>query len=197
MFDNAANIVEAGFGKTCIFIASEERFAFLPDRHVRVHTAAIIFLDWFRHESRGLAIGMRNLMYDIFVNLRTITSFGQFTKSDTQLVLSGSDFVMVLVHGQAHFHHRCDHFTPNIDGAINWRYGEIPAFGAGTMTHIADIILTAGIGRQFNIINTETGTVIAIFKLHVVEHEKFRLGTNIDRIANAGRFEIGFCTNGG
>src|SRR3546814_4848193 len=59
---------------TSIAVAGEQRIALVPDGQVRVHAGAIIFLDRLGHEGRGLAIGMGDLVHDIFVDLHAVGS---------------------------------------------------------------------------------------------------------------------------
>src|SRR3546814_6353514 len=83
MLDDAADEIEAHVRKARIAIAREERLALFPDRDVRVHAAAIVVLDRLRHEGRGLAIGMRDLVHDIFIDLHAVGGFGQRSEEHT------------------------------------------------------------------------------------------------------------------
>src|SRR3546814_5499298 len=69
VLDDAADEIKAHVRKPGIAVAREQRLALFPDREMRVHAAAIIVLDRLGHEGRGLAIGVRDLVHDIFVDL--------------------------------------------------------------------------------------------------------------------------------
>src|SRR3546814_19547312 len=124
-------------GKARSAVAGEQRIALVPDRQMGVHALAFIFLDRLWHEGRGLAIGMGNLMHDVFVDLHAIGGRHQRAELEAQLVLGGGDFVMMLVAGQAHVEHRRNHFTAQFDAAVDWRDREIAALDARTQAQIA------------------------------------------------------------
>ena len=105
VLDDAADEIEAHVGKACISVTCKQRFLALPDRQVGVHARAVIFLDRFGHEGRGLAISMRHLMHDILIDLHAVGGLRQRAKGQTKLVLGGGDFMVVLVARQAHFEH--------------------------------------------------------------------------------------------
>ena len=112
-------------------------------------------------------------------------------------MLSSGNFMVMLVHGQAHFEHSGDHFAANIDCAIHWRNWEITALRTRTVAQIATFIFGAGVGGQFNVIDLIIGCVVAVFEPHIIEHEKFSFWANIDGVTNAGCFQIGLSTLGG
>src|SRR3546814_13233367 len=91
---------------------------------------AVVVLDRLRHEGRGLAIGVRDLMHDIFVDLHAVGGFGERAEGQAELVLRRGDLMVVLVAGQAHFEHRRDHLGTDVDRAVDRRDREIAALGA-------------------------------------------------------------------
>ena len=60
------------------------------------------------------------------------------------------------------------------------------------MAHVAAVIFGAAVGRQLDIVELVVRRVVAVFEAHVVEHEEFGFGADIDGVADAGGFEIGF-----
>ena len=192
MFDHSADVVEAGFRQAGIFITGKSRLTVLPDRHMGVHAATIIVLDRLGHKGCCLAVSMGDLMDDIFVNLHPVGGLRQFAKGNSQLVLRGGHFMVMLVHWQAHFEHGGDHFGADIHCTVDRTDGEVPALGTRPVAHIAAFIFLAGIGRKFDIVDRITRASIAVFETHIVEHEEFRFRPDIDRIADPSRLQIGF-----
>ena len=130
-------------------------------------------------------------MYNILVDLHAVGGLHQCAERQAQFVLRRGDFVVMLVAGQAHVEHRADHFATDIDQAIDRRDREIAALGARTMAQVAGFIRAVGVGRQFDIVDAKAVAVIAVVELHIVEHEEFGFGSDIDGVADTGRFQIG------
>ena len=107
-------------------------------------------------------------------------------------MLRSGHFVVMLVARQAHVEHGADHFATDIDQAVDRCDRKIATLDARAMAHVAGFIRAVGIGRQLDVVDLETIAVIAIVKPHVIEHEKFGFGPDIDGVADAGRFQIGF-----
>ena len=105
--------------------------------------------------------------------------------------------MVVLVAGQAHLEHGRDHLAADVDGGVDRRNGEVAALGTRAVAHVAVVIFLCGVGRQFDIVDREARTGIAVFEANVVEHEELGFGADIDRVAEAGRLEIGFGALGG
>ena len=192
MLDDAADEIEAHLGQTGIAVACEQRRLAVPDRQVGVHTRTIIFLDRLRHEGCGFAIGMGNLMHDIFVDLHTVGGLRQCAEGQAKLMLCGCHFMVVLVAGQAHFEHGRNHLATDVHAAVDRRNGEVTTLGAWAVAHIAGFIFRAAVGRQFDIVDLVVRRVVAVFETHIVEHEEFGFRTNIDGVANACGLQIGF-----
>ncbi|EAT07975.1 hypothetical protein SKA58_08424 [Sphingomonas sp. SKA58] len=197
MLDDAADEVEAGLAEARIAVAREQRLAAFPDRHMRVHAAAIVLRDRLGHEGRRLAIGLRHHLHDVLVDLHAVGGLDQRTERQAQLVLRGGDFVVVLIAGQAHFQHGADHFGADVGARIDRRDGEITTLGARTVAQIAAFIFLAGVGRQFDVVDLEIALRVIIFETHIVEHEEFGFRPDIDRVAEPGRLDEGFRALGG
>ena len=116
MFDDAADEIQTHIRKSGITVACKQRRAFVPDRKMRVHPRAIIFLDRLWHERRGFAVRMRHLMDDIFVDLHPVSRCRQRTVGQAKLMLRGGNFMVMLVAGQAEFEHGRHHFGADING---------------------------------------------------------------------------------
>ena len=197
VLDDTADVVQAVFAEATILVAREGRLAAVPDRHVRVHAGPVVVLDRLGHEGRGLAVDMGDLLHDILVDLQIVGGFDERSEGHAQLVLSGGDFVVMLVAGQAHLDHGRDHFAADIDCAVDRGHGEIPALGARTVRQIAALIFLAGVGRQLDVVDGIARTGIAILEPDIVEHEEFGFHADVDRVAQAGALDEGFGALGG
>ncbi len=151
-----------------------------------MHPRPVIGLDRLGHEGCGLAIGVGNLMHDIFVDLHPVGGLHQRAEGQSQFMLRCGDFVVVFVTRKAHFEHRGDHFAADIDGAVDRRDREITTLGARAVAHVAAVIFLRSVARQFDIVDRKARSGIAIFKPHIVEHEEFSLGADIDGITDPG-----------
>jgi hypothetical protein len=180
-----------------IAFAREQGGLAAPDREVGVHARAVIFLDRLGHEGGRLAIGMRDLMHDVLVDLHAVGGLRQRAEGQAQLVLRGCDLVVMLVAGQAHFEHRRDHLAADVDRRVDRRDGEIAALGARTVAEVAAFILAAGVGRQLDIVDLEVRLGVVRVELHVVEHEEFGFRADVYGVADARGLQIRLGALGG
>ena len=121
-----------------------------------MHARAVVAEDRLRHEGRGLAIGMGDLMNDIFVDLHLVGVAGQRVELHAEFVLRRRHLVVMLFDLDAHFGHDGQHFAAVILAGIDRRNREIAALGARTVAHIAAFIVGVGVGRQFGAIELES-----------------------------------------
>src|SRR5665213_4413807 len=101
---------------------SGSRAARLPDRLVDVHARAVVALDRLGHEGRGLAVLVRDIVHDVFVNLHVVGGFDQGRKDVAELMLRGGDLVMVLFDLEPHVEHHREHLGPEVGGAVDRRH---------------------------------------------------------------------------
>src|SRR3546814_12406449 len=95
---------------------------------------------------------MGDLVHDIFVDLHAVGSRHQRAELQTQLVLGGGDFMVMLVAGQAHFEHGGNHPAAQVDAAVDGGDGEIAALGTRTVRHVAAFIIATAVDRQFDVV---------------------------------------------
>ena len=194
MFDDAADVVEAGVRQAGITVTGECILALVPDRHMRVHARTVILADGLGHEGCRLAIGMGDLLRHVFVDLRAVGGLHQLAECHAQFVLRGGNLVMLLVHRQPHFEHGRDHLGADIHARIDRRDGEVAALCPRTVAHVAAFVFLGRVARHFDIVDLEARTGVAVEEAHVVEHEEFGFDADIDGIAQAGGLQIGFGT---
>ena len=191
VLDDAADVIEALLAEVGIFVAGHDRLAALPDRLVDVHARAIVAEDRLRHEGRRLAVALRDHVDAVFVDLHVVGHRRQRAELEAELMLGRGDLVVVLLDHRAHLRHRRQHLAAHVLRRILRRHREIAALGADAVAEVAALVSRVGVGRQFDRVDLEAGIVGLGGEAHVVEHEELGLGAEEDRVADAGRLEIG------
>ncbi|SAF50237.1 Uncharacterised protein [Enterobacter cloacae] len=75
-----------------------------------VHAGTVVAKHWFWHEGRGFTETVRNVVYNVFVDLNLIRFFGHGVEAGSDLVLaSRCHFVVVRFNNQAHLFHDQTH----------------------------------------------------------------------------------------
>jgi len=128
----------------------------------------------------------------VFVDLHLVGHMRQRVELHAEFVLSGRNFVVMLFNLDAHGRHGREHFAAHVLCRVLGRDREIAALGRDAMAKIAAFILSVAICRQLNRVELEARVVRVGHELHIVKHEEFGFRADIDRIANTGRFQIGF-----
>jgi len=136
-----------------------------------------------RHEARGLAVDLRDLMDAVLINLQLVGHHGQRRELHAEFVLGGSDFVVVLLDltfmramGGEHFGRiSCTESCAAPGSSPSWstRGGEIAR--SYSCRHWSG----------FHRVELEPGVVRRALIPHVVETKKFGFGSEIDRVADA------------
>ena len=114
VLDDAADIPQAQLREAGIFVACHHWLAALPDGLVDVHARTVIAENGLGHEGRGLAIGLRDVVDGIFVDLHMVGHRHERAELHAELVLRRSDFVVMLLDDDAHLGHRRQHFAAHI-----------------------------------------------------------------------------------
>ena len=148
VLDDAADVVEAGFREVGIVVAGEHRLAALPDRLVHVHARAVVAEHRLRHEGRRLAVGLRDVVDDVLVDLHVVGHADHRAELDAELVLRGGDFVVMLFDGDAHVGHHREHLASGCPGAVDRGNREVAALDARTMAEVAHLVVGAGVRGQ-------------------------------------------------
>ena len=79
-----------------------------------VHARAVVAEDRLRHEGRGLAVGIGDLVHDVFVDLHLVGVADQRVELDAELVLGGRHFVVVLFDAHAHLGQHRQHLGAHV-----------------------------------------------------------------------------------
>ena len=192
MFDDAADVVKRGVAQAGIAVACKQVLAVFPDGLVDVHTAAVVAHDGFGHEGGGFAKVVGNVLNHVFHVLGLVGAFDQSGEARADFHLAaGADFAVVDFDFDAEFFQNVHHGGAQILTAVNRGNGRVTAFDgravAGVLTvHMQAACPCAAFGSNF-----VTGFVHIGFKFYAIEDEEFGFGTEVCRVADAGRFQIG------
>ncbi len=157
-----------------------------------MHARTIVAENRLRHESCRLAVGVRDLMDHVLVDLHLVGAGDQRVELDAEFVLRCRHFVMVLFDNHAHFAEDRQHLGAHVLEAVDRRHGEIAALDARTVTEVSGFVIGIVVGWQLGGVEFEAGVIRIRLVLHVVEDEEFRLRANKDRVADTRCLKIGF-----
>ena len=104
-------------------------------------------------------------------------------------MLRGGDLVVVLLRLEAEFCHQRQHFRAHVLQRVDRRHGEVAAFGAGTVAHVAAFIMLAGVERQLAVVERIARVVGVCVPADVVEHEELGFRAEEGGVAHAGGFQ--------
>ena len=79
-----------------------------------MHSRPIVVEIWFRHEGGGLAVRRRDIVDDIFIKLHPVRHHGQRCEFHSEFVLSGRNFVVMLLWVEADLTHHGQHFGAHV-----------------------------------------------------------------------------------
>ena len=110
VLQDTADEIQRFLGQVGIFVACEQRLAVFPDRHVDVHTGAVVTVDRLWHECRRFAVSVRHVVDHILVFLKLVGLLCEAVKDQAKLVLARGNFVVMLVDLHTEALHRGEHF---------------------------------------------------------------------------------------
>ena len=175
-----------------VFVSGEDRFAVLPDRHVDVHSRPVVARIGLGHEGRRLAVGVRHVVDHVLVLLDLVGLLGQRSEDQPELMLRRGDLVVMLVDLHADPLHRREHLRADVLRAVDRGQGEVAALDARTMAHVAHLELGVGVPGRVRRVDLEAHLVHRVREADVVEQEELGFGSEIGRVADAARRQIGF-----
>ncbi len=149
VLEDAADVEQACVREVGVLVAGEDGLAVFPDRLVAVHARAVVAEDRLRHEAGRLAIGLRDLMDDVLVDLHVVGERDHGAELDAEFVLGGGHFVVMLFDDDAHFSHHREHLGADVLAAVDRRHGEVAALGARTVAEVAHLVVGAHVRGQF------------------------------------------------
>src|SRR5260370_36689213 len=89
-----------------------------------MHARAVVALDRLWHEGRRLAVLVRDVVHDVFVDLHVVGGAHQGVKFSPQLGLAWRHLMVVLFDREPHIVHHRKHFGPEIALAMERRHRE-------------------------------------------------------------------------
>ncbi|EAP77703.1 hypothetical protein ISM_05400 [Roseovarius nubinhibens ISM] len=197
VLEDTADEIQRLLAQVGIFVASKERLAVFPDRHVHMHAGAVVAGDRLGHEGCRLAIGVGHVVDHVFVFLQLVGLFGQAVEDQAKLVLARGHFVVMLVDLHAQTFHRREHFRTDVLRVVDRVHREVAALDAGTMAHVAHLVFGVRVPGSVLGVDLIGDLVDRVREAHVVEEEKLRLGAHVGHVADARGLEIGFGLFGG
>ena len=88
MLEDAADVVQRQLGQPGVAVAGEQVLAALRERLVHVHARAVVADDRLRHEGRGLAVGMRDVVHGVLEDLHPVGALHQAVELGADLALA-------------------------------------------------------------------------------------------------------------
>src|SRR5471032_3097734 len=138
VLDDAADEVQGGIGQAGIAFASEGVLAIFSDGQVNVHTRTVVAVQRLRHEGRGAAVCISNVVYAVLKGLNFVSLGNQGVELHADFVLAGSrHFVVVNFDGQAHLFHGVAHGGTDFVVVVEWRNREVTTLDAWTVAAVA------------------------------------------------------------
>ena len=198
MLDDAADVEERHFGQTGVAVAGEQVLAVFPDRLVHVHTRAVVANDGLRHEGRGLAVLVRNVMHHVLGDLRPVGALDQRAELGANFALTGSrHFVVMHFDRNAERFERQTHRRTDVVQAVDRRNREVAALDRRTVARaaVAFVLLTGSPGR-FVRIDLEVAARHVDRPFDAVENEELGFRAKEGGVADAGGLEVSFAALG-
>ena len=184
--------VQSFLRQVCVFVASKERLAVFPDRHVAVHACAVVAVDRLRHEGCGFAVRVCHVVDDVLVLLQVVGLLGQRAKDHAQLVLTGRHFVVVLVNFHADALHCGQHLVTDVLSSVCRVDREVTAFDTRAVAHVAHFEVGVCVPSCVDCVNFEGHFVHRVRILDVVEQEEFSFRTPVGYVTDARGLQVRF-----
>ena len=191
MFDDAADVIQRDFGQACIAVAAEQILAAFPQRLMHVHARAVVADNGLRHEGRGLAVGMGNVVHGVLEDLVPVSAFHQAGEHGADFALPRRcHFMMMHFNRHALLFESQAHRRTDILQRIHRRNGEVAALDRRTMAHVAAIHVITGGPRRFRSLHAGRRAGHVDVPGHRIKNEKLGFRTEIGGVADAGRFQV-------
>ena len=186
VLDDAADVVERRLGEAGVAIAVERVLAVAGDGLMHMHPVAVVSHQGLGHERGRLAVGMRDVVDAVLVDLHLVRLRHQRVEPRPDFVLAGrAHFVVMHLHRDAHGLHGAAHGAAQIRRGIHRRHREVTAFHARAVAQVAPLELGVGFPSRLLRGDGVRGAGDVHLPAHVVEDEELRLGPEIGRVADA------------
>ena len=158
-----------------------------------VHAGTIVALDGLGHERSRLAVGGGDVVNRVLENLRPVGALDERIEAGADFALACAAHFMVMDFNvnTLLFKQRA-HFRAHVGKGIDGRDGEVAALDAVVVAEVATFRLETGRPGTFFAVDFEEALAHAVFPADAVEDEELGFGTEIGRVTNARRLQIGF-----
>jgi len=191
VLDDAADVVERDIGQTAVLVTGKQGLAVFLQRLVDVHARTIVTDQRLRHESRGLAIGVCDVVHGVLQNLYFVGLFDETTGTDADFALTaGRNFVVMHFDHEPEFLARTTHGVANVLVGIDRWHREIAALHARTVTFVTTLDVGVAVPRALHGVDFIGRTVHLVLPAHAVEDEELVLGTEHRAIGDARALQI-------
>ena len=152
-----------------------------------MHTGAVVADDGFRHKGCSHTVGRCNIPYRIFKNLSPVSAFGQSAEQCADFALAAAaDFMMMNFNRNALFFKKFAHLGADIVERVDRRNREITALNGRTMAAVGAVHILSVAPIAFFSFILEEAVIHCGAPADTVKNEKFRLGSEVSGIADAG-----------
>ena len=188
---DAADVPARDVGKTAVpGVAVEQRLTGIPERHMTMHTRAVVLEDRLRHEGQGLAGLPSDVLEDVLKRHELIGHRQQRVEPDANLVLTArGDLVVMQFDGDANTLERERHIATHVLVVIHRRNREVPLLGAGLVAKVRALV-GAGVPFTFNGVDHVERAIGLRVETNIVEHEELSFGTKECGVGNASGPEV-------
>ena len=175
-----------------ILMPRKQRFAFLPERLMGVHAAAVVPKKRFGHQGDGLAMLAGHVLEHVFVEHHVVGGLDQRVEAEVDLRLARSGHFMVLALDlDAQLLHRQAHLGADVLLRVQGRDGEIAFFVADFVAQVGHLLPPGVPDGLFGIDGIKRAVGFGV-ELHVVKDEEFGFRTEDRAVSDAGGQEVFF-----
>ena len=175
-----------------IFVAGEQRFAFLPQTLVGVHARTVVSEERFGHQRGGLAVFASHVFDDVFVEHHIVGGAHQGVEAKVDFRLAGgSHFVVLAFDADAELFHHQAHFGADVLLGVPRGDRKITFLVSDFVTQIGQFLPSRVPNGLPGIDLVESAVAFGV-ELDVVEDEKFSLRSENGAVRDAGGSEVFF-----
>ena len=196
MFDDATDVMKRKLRQARIAITRKQVLATFPDRHVHMHARAVVTDDWLRHECRGLAVAVSDVLYDVFQALVPVSTLHESFKLGADFTLACvGNFMVMHLYLNANRLKRGTHGRADILQLVHRRHWKIAAFDGRAMAEVAAFKFCVGRPGGFFRVNLARASRHVVGPFHCIENEEFGFRSKIGRVAQTASFQIRFSSS--
>lgn len=150
VLDDAADVVQREFRQAGVAVACEQVLAVLPHGLVHVHARTVVAHDRLRHERGGLAVGVRDVLDHVLLQLGPVGALHQRAELRADFVLAlARHFVVMHFNRNAQRFQDQAHFRADVLERVDRGDREVAALLARTVAGVAVLEFLARRPRRF------------------------------------------------